>query len=63
MAKKRKGPTPEQRADWAEARRRMEEVLRKYEARTEELRELEQRRRRRLQRLSLRSARPLRRSL
>jgi hypothetical protein len=31
----------------------MEEVLRKYEARTEELRELEQRRRRRLQRLSL----------
>ena len=53
MAKGRKGQTPEQRADWAEARRRMEEVLRKYEARTEELRELEQQRRRRLRRLSL----------
>ena len=53
MAKGRKGPTPEQRADWAEACRRMEEVLRKYEARTEELRELEQQRRRRLRRLSL----------
>jgi hypothetical protein len=43
---------PEQWAEWAEARRRLEASLRRFTARTEELKEQEERRRRRLHRLS-----------
>jgi hypothetical protein len=52
MANRKKGPTPEQWAEWAEVRHRMEESLRRHQARTAELREREERRRHRLQRLS-----------
>ncbi len=45
--------SPEEWEDWAEARRRLEESLRRFTARTEELKEREERRRRRLNRLSL----------
>jgi hypothetical protein len=48
----RKGPTPEQLADWAEARRRMEAILAKLEARAAAEKEREERRRRRLHHLS-----------
>ena len=51
MAKKKRIP-PEQWAEWAEGRRRMEAALRRFEAKTAELREHEERRRRRLQRLT-----------
>ena len=51
MAKKKRIP-PEQWAEWAEGRRRMEAALRRFEAKTAELREQEERRRRRLQRLT-----------
>jgi hypothetical protein len=51
MAKK-KGPPPEQWAEWAEARRRMEEAIRRLDVKIEQEHEREQRRRRRLQRLS-----------
>lgn len=49
---KRKGPTPEQRAEWAEARRKMEEIHQRLEARIQEDKAREERRRRRLRRLT-----------
>jgi hypothetical protein len=51
MAKK-KGPTPEQRAEWAEARRRMEDAIQRLEVKINQEKEREERRRRRLQRVS-----------
>jgi hypothetical protein len=52
MAKKRRGPTPEQRAEWAATRRRLEQHLERRRARTSEKRVREARRRERLRRLT-----------
>jgi hypothetical protein len=52
MAKRKRGPTPEQRADWAAARRRLEEHHERLETRLREKRAREARRRERLRRLT-----------
>lgn len=49
---KRQGPTPEERARWAEARRRLEERLERSEALAQAEKEREERRRARLRRLT-----------
>ena len=49
---KKKPIDPELRAQWAEARRQLEERIKYHEAKIQEAREREERRRRRLQRFS-----------
>jgi hypothetical protein len=52
MAKKRRGPTPEQRAEWAAVRQRLEEHLARRQARRRDQLAREVRRRQRLRRLT-----------